>query len=379
MSYLRVLSSALNVGREAVGKSWAGSGRRVAAGFLIALGFTACSQRAPLATPETAETQLTPAAQASCLNRSAGERLELGSRYDETIYLHGYRRGVQVDARGGFFTAPHSRREGQGRLVFSSVDNGGLCLSGGVYGFNLKDSADWEPYFHASHAIQLYDTPDAVIEGVAVLVAGDAVSFKDDTDGWTFRDSYVRHAGDDGVENDRFNNGLVDDVLIDWAFTGFSCRKERVAPRTVTMVIRDSLLALRPQEGTYGESQRPGGPNRVGHNELFKWTKNSRTGCKLVLQNNTFLLTHSAGYIDPADDPEINYEVIETAACRGKKNTIVYLGDNDAYRERLEAANPTCFDIVTDLEVWDDARDAWFDRHPEFERFRDEEPEGASL
>ena len=137
---------------------------------------------------------------------------------------------------------------------------------------------------------------------------------------------------------------------------------------------RNTLIALRPQKGTYHVSAT----SKPNHGELFKVTKNSSRGCKLVLQNNVFLVTNYAGHIDPSDDPLVRYDMLDTAACRGRKNTIVYVGKDPYYLARLRAADPACFNVTTDINVWRAARAAWFDRHPQFEAFRNAEPVGAN-
>ena len=158
-------------------------------------------------------------------------------------------------------------------------------------------------------------------------------------------------------------------MLIDWAYTGVSCRQESVAARNVPFRIQNTLVALRPQRGSYG-GRTP------GHGELFKVTKNSTRGCKFVLRNNVFLITNFAGYVDPSDDPLVRYDVLDTAACAGHKNTIVYLGKDASYLARLRAADPACFNVTTDIGVWRAARSRWFDRHPQFRAFRYAEPTG---
>ena len=58
------------------------------------------------------------------------------------------------------------------------------------------------------------------------------------------RDSYIKHAGDDGIENDRNNSGRVSNVLIDSAFMGVSCRKENRTISGKSLTIENSLIAL---------------------------------------------------------------------------------------------------------------------------------------
>lgn len=208
---------------------------------------------------------------------------------------------------------------------------------------------------------------------------------------------YVRHSGDDAVESDFFNDGVVDNVLVDWSYTGFSCRKGGTAiPTNATFTIKNSLLALRPQNGVYEESNVDARDDDPGHALLFKWNRDggsdnyvAKHGCKLVLQNNVFLMRYSAGYINPENDPGVSrtdlWKSFDPSLCRN--NLFIYLGDDSIYKKRLdsEAAKlpAGCFDVryktstVTKdmlIKLWREKRSDWFDRNPQFETYRTKEP-----
>ena len=301
----------------------------------------------------------------SCLK--SGVTRKLSGDYRSKIFIRNGKNAV-IDARDAKLLA---------RAAFlAENNNGSLCLSGGFLDSDLSDDTDWDT-FHNSAGLLFYRTPNAIIENMTIHITGDGITIKNDNPNWLFRDSYIRHAGDDGVENDRFNNGTVDDVLIDWAYTGLSCRKEQKAAKDVpyTFKVQNTLIALKPQEGTYNRSMGRGGA--PGHNQLFKVTQNVSKGCRLALKNNVFLISSYAGYIDPSDDPKVKYDILDRSACRGNKNTIVYTGGSAAYLRQLRAAAPECFDVTTDVNVWKTARARWFDRHPQFSKYRNNEPRGA--
>ena len=321
----------------------------------------------PTPTPEPAPTP----SSASCLGGDA-PLVTLSGNYNAQVTVRNKSGGVRVDARGAQFL----NRAGPGSPSFlTNTNTGSFCLHGGFMDIGLSDTADWNT-FHSAAGLILYNTPNAVIENLTIHQTSDGITIKDNNPNWVFRDSYIRHAGDDGVENDRFNDGLVDDVLIDWAFTGLSCRKEKsVTDVNYDFKVQNTLIALKPQVGTYeaymGRSTTP------GHNQLFKVTQNVTKGCRLVLRDNVFLISKYAGKIDPSEDPKVNYDVLDRAACQGHKNTIVYTGGESWYLKELRAAAPECFEITTDIGVWKAARARWFDRHPEFSEYRGAEPAGA--
>ena len=324
---------------------------------------------APILEPLPTPAPVSPSASSSsCLEASDAPLLTLAGNYTTNVSIRNKSTGVRIDARNARLLS---------RTAFSTNSNGGsFCLSGGFLDTGLSDVADWGT-FHSADSLLFYNTPNAVIENLAVYLAGDGVTFKNNNPNWVFRDSYIRHAGDDGVENDRFNNGTVDDVLIDWAYTGLSCRKEQaVADVDYTFKVQNTLIALKPQAGTYGLYL--GRPDTTpSHNQLFKVTQGVTQGCRLVLRDNVFLISGYAGKIDPSEDPKVNYDVLDRAACRGHQNTIVYTGGLSWYLSELRAAAPECFEVTTDVNVWKAARAKWFDRHPQFSEYRNAEPTGA--
>lgn len=228
-------------------------------------------------------------------------------------------------------------------------------MTGGVIDVGLSLSAAWGAY-HPAHAAIFFDTPNATVENLTVINAGDCVSFKDDNPNWLLKDSYLKNCGDDAIENDRFSNGTVRNVLVDAAFMGFSCRAEanRGRPRSYNTTIEDSLIGMSPRRSAY----------------LWKVTTGSSNKCNITIKDNVFYLPDEVGAVNPDDLRRVTTRVLNESACRGNKNTIVYTGGSRSYLEELKRASPTCFDVTTDKSVWTRARDAWFRSHSQFARYR---------
>ncbi len=341
---------------------------------LLKITFEAPSVTSPGEAPTPSSPEVPEISSGSCLNRGSAPLMTLSSSYNKSVLIRNQSSGVRVNARNARFL----NRAGLGNPSFlANYNAASFCLHGGFMDIGLSDTTDWNS-FHNAAGLIFYNTPNAVIENMTINQTSDGITFKNNNPNWVFRNSYIRHAGDDGVENDRFNNGLVDDVLIDWAFTGLSCRKEQKSARDVNYNFRvqNTLIALKPQVGTYEAYQ--GRSNVPGHNELFKVTQNVAKGCRLILRDNVFLISGYAGKIDPSEHAGVKYDVLNRAACQGHKNTIVYTGTNRYYLKELKAAAPECFDVTTDVGVWKAARARWFDRHPEFSKYRNAEPSGAS-
>ena len=307
----------------------------------VALLLAACSSGLNTSTP----TQDELASQASsCLNQRGKKFVP---KNNQRFRIFNQRNAI-IDARGK--TIVHSRSP-----LVASYGRGFLCVSGGTYVTNERVSASW----HTTHPMSaLYfqgtsgrDTARITVENVAVgvggRIVGDGITFKQNTPNWVFRDSYIGRAGDDAVENDRFNDGTVDNILVDSAFTGLSCREE---PRSYTKKrrydfnVKNSLISLK------GRS-----------NDLLKVSVRTKPYCKLNLSNNVF-------YLPNRDAGKIEKKVLNGGSCRN--NTIVYTGGNKSYLNYLKRNSSSCFRITTDKRVWDRARDNWFKRHSQFSRYR---------
>ena len=201
----------------------------------------------------------------------------------------------------------------------------------------------------------MYNSPNATVENVAVLNTGDGISWKDNNPNWVLRDSYIKHAGDDGIENDRNNSGRVSNVLIDSAFMGVSCRKENKTISGRSLTVENSLIALDAKRSV----------------AVWKWNMRTRDpGCKLTLKNNVFLLPKNVRHMDPGKNPLIDSNPLNESACRGNKNIVVYTGGDKRYLAELKKDSPTCFTVTTDKSVWTKARDAWFRSHSQFSKYR---------
>lgn len=319
-----------------------GIARRTALGLLgIVVFLAACNSGLE---PQLPTADLAPQA-SSCLSRD-GKRIKLSGTYRKAAVVSRQRNAV-VDARDARMLYQHGSFVG-------NKNSGSFCMSGGLVDVGLSLSASWDTY-HSSHGPIFYDTPNATIENLAVVNAGDCMSFKSGNPNWTFRDSYMKNCGDDAIENDRYSDGRVQDVLVDATFMGFSCRAEnKGSPRGYNTTIEDSLIGMSTRRNAYMWKVTTGGSNK----------------CKITIKNNVFYLPDGVGAMNPDDLSRVTTRVLNESACRGNKNTIVYTGGNRSYLAELKRASPTCFDVTTDKSVWTKARSAWFSDHPQFAKYR---------
>ena len=308
----------------------------------VTLLLAACSSGLNTNTPPTQD-ELAPQA-SSCLNWR-GKKIKLKDNRQGRLFG---KKNVILDGRGK--TMRHKSLP-----LVANYNRGFLCVSGGTYVTNERLSASWHTT-HSKSALYFQgtsrrDAAKITVENVAVgvggRVVGDGITFKQNNPNWVFKDSYVGRAGDDGVENDRFNDGTVDDVLIDSAFTGLSCRletKKYGKVRRYNFNVKNTLISLK------GKS-----------NDLFKVTIRGKNYCKLNLSNNVF-------YLPNRDGGKIEKKVFNGGSCRN--NTIVYTGGSKSYLNYLKRNSSRCFKVTTDKRVWEKARDNWFKRHSQFSKYR---------
>lgn len=318
-------------------------------------------------------------ASSSCLTTSR-EVVEAESESDKQYTVEGYGVGTGIDAVGEIFAVENDPEDGAKPLQV--IGNGsGLCVSGGVYDTRDGDEASWDTY-HFGPTIYVTDSPEITLDHLTVLPGGDGVAFVgggSGADNWTLRDSYIRHAGDDAVENDSKFNGLIDNVLVDWAYMGVSCRGgafEREPAGVIT--VRDSLIALRRQRGTFS-----GGLPE--HLFMFKWEEDpAQSACGLRLSDTVFYMEEDNPVFDSVADP--SELVLECTNV-----TLVYAGSDSYSQESLDALSAlrakfpdsSCFEVIEGeegLAFWQERRDAWFDGHEDsavISAYRTLEPQGA--
>lgn len=284
----------------------------------------------------------------SCLKLSTGPLTTI-TGFKKQVIAARYLTDARIDGRGMRVRSPLNPFVG-------AYNEGSFCLSGGILTSQYPFSTDWDTT-HNVHGMYWVDTPNITVEYMAIgvdnQIVGDGISFKQNTPNWIFRDSYVQRAGDDGIENDRYNNGLADNIMIDSAFQGMSCRSEGKFfeyDRPYHFTVQNSLIALDP----------------VRSHQLIKYTIARANMCHISLKNNIFLLPKGAGLINPNDHPNIKEPLLIESDCAGAKNTVVYTGNDKKYLEYLRGASPACFEVTTDRSVWEAARNDWFERHPMF-------------
>lgn len=338
-----------------------GAGRRyilavlacLAALTLLVVALTGCAQAATDALPVVTE---------SCLKTHAGPMVDMSGPHPDGYKTFDHlATGTRFDATNGSFETTMPTPTTEPPDPFKLWYGPQVCISGGTYSSGVpNDESNWEIY-HGTQGLHIAYSKDPVVENVAIKNTGDGVQFNIDSPNWALHDAYIQHAGDDAIQDRYMYSGIINNVLVDWAFVFMACRLsspdvgQGYSPGG-TIVITNSLVALRPQVGGWA------GPNTGG--QFFKWEYYDKPGCRLKLENDVFMVTPGTFmhvYLNPSDNRYVDYPTL----LDSKNNTIVWLGSGD-----YPAPIPPGFQLTRDVNVWKAARNAWFDAHPQFEQYR---------
>lgn len=225
-----------------------------------------------------------------------------------------------------------------------------ICFSGGVIQGDYPDDTTWQR-MHDTYAFTAQG-PGMIIEGIRVHNYGDGVSFDAEAHDWVVRSAHFSFIRDDCIQNDFLHAGLIDDVLFDGCYVGYSARTWGNLPEHVdrsgnVVTIQSSLIRLQPMPTVYD------GPV-PSHAAFFKLDPDG-TSPRFALHNNIFradtasALGNNSPHMTMVPPPE------KIASC--SNNIVVWLGPGD-----FPAPLPGCFTVTRDLGVWEAAVAAWLAR-----------------
>ncbi len=199
---------------------------------------------------------------------------------------------------------------------------------------------------------ELSGTP-AIIDRVHIYNVEDAIRFQPErTTGnnnnqrWLVRGAYVVYSRDDAIENDGCLGGTLKDSLIDGTYAFISARAQpsgNTCPsgwQDNTIVIKNVLVRIECQR--HESRQTSGCPSGFGTGQLFKWTNS--TPLPVNVQDSIFLLPAKPFCYRPPG----TY----------KNVTIVWRGSGS-----YPCNEPPGVTVTTDIALWNQARDAWLQRH----------------
>jgi hypothetical protein len=232
-----------------------------------------------------------------------------------------------------------------------------MCLRGGTVVGEQPDRASWHDVKDSAGAAVTVNATQAIVEGMRIHNVEDAFVPMKSSD-FTIRGNWVTYNRDDCIENDAFAGGTIEDNLFDGCFTFYSAVNSGVPEGPVApgggadsvVTIRNNLIWMQNMPGPYKKPR-----DTFGYAVGFKMWDQRTTG--LAMHDNIFLVE------EPVADGELYLYRVADKVVSCSNNTLIWLGAGD-----FPEALPDCFRVIKDRSVWDQARQAWLEKHPEVAR-----------
>ena len=288
-----------------------------------------------------------PGQEVACLNRPGAKTTISGlqtQRYDNRSIPN----GAILDATAASWSST---------IPYPVVLKGGdkWCWSGARIVGLWSDTTSWST-LHGPEGMEIQDGGDSsLVERVSIEEYGHAISWHTNPH-WTLRHSHFKHIHDDCVENDWMQSALVDDVLFEGCYDGFSARPDAdnlygvVNGHGNVWTIQNSLIWMEPMPDVYA------GPSPSTSN-IFKWDDSQYDSSPdLVLRNNIFRVDVKPGDGNACLVPKANTNHL----IQSSGNIIVWTGGGSYPCLPI----PSGFTLTTDITVWQNAVTAWKAAHP---------------
>lgn len=207
---------------------------------------------------------------------------------------------------------------------------------------------------HDSYGILVKGTTGLIIEDTVVFDHGDSISFDSlGNDNFIVRRCLLKYSRDDGLENDFYAAGTIEDCFFDGVYDGVSCQAYAGPPdgsaKVVTM--RNCLVRLQPVDGVYSGAV----PN---HNGFWKWASDAP---RLQLYNNVFRADSAS-----QEGPSVNMSLFPWPGKQldATNNVMCWLGAGAGPPGESVPVGWTVLTGQAALDYWNAAVTAWQTAHP---------------
>jgi hypothetical protein len=263
--------------------------------------------------------------------------------------------GTVIDARGASWALTGSA----GRFPLNH--NAG-CWVGGYTISPLGVDTTWDAYHSAqAQIVACAKGQTCIVEGFTAENYGDGITFAygPNDASWEVRHSHLITSGDDCIENDALQAGLIEETYCDGAYVALSVRPIESQENTITgagklVKIRNSLFRMRQQRGVFvADSMKPPPPMpRFG--QIFKvGVVRPDLNIGLDVEGSYFLLEGLGS------SPGAMCLNQKNTLKRSVGNTLVWTGAGPYPCLPL----PSGFTLTTDKTVWYAAEFAWYVNH----------------
>jgi hypothetical protein len=214
-------------------------------------------------------------------------------------------------------------------------------------------STSWST-MHDVYGMLLKGAANLTIEDAVFFNQGDSISFDSlGNDGFLVRRCLIKYSRDDGLENDFYATGTIEDCFFDGVYDGVSCQGYASPPdgsgKLVTM--RNCLVRLQPMDAAYSGPV----PN---HNGFWKWKTDAP---RLQLYNNIFRADAAS-----QEGPSVNMSLFpwpgKQADASG--NVLCWLGAGAGPPGEAVPPGWTVLTGQAALDAWSTAVTNWNAAHP---------------
>lgn len=315
--------------------------------FIFVLAVTAAAQcPTPSPTPSPSPTPTptpspspSPASTPACLS-GVGPLVTLSGDFTSPYSNNSLAANTRIDAR-------LARWIHAGSKPYRIGGGANVCAVGGEITGNYPLSTSWD-VMHGTYAFEIRG-PNYTAENWRIHNYGDGFAIWDNGNNFLIKGSYLFQIRDDAFSNDPGWAGIVDDVLVDGTYVGFSDKGNAIATSSAVWFIKNTLVRLQVYEQTYQN-----GP--PGHGWFWKFDSNA---VKIDLHGNIFMTEEASIHGSHKFLPE---KVVSCKKADGSPdNIIVWLGSGPYPRPGEIGSG--CFSLVTDRAVWDTAVADWKLRH----------------
>ncbi len=209
-------------------------------------------------------------------------------------------------------------------------------------------------------AVRIESSGDMIVTGLYAENIEDVVSPRG-SGYWSVRGCYGKYIRDDFVENDGLLSGEISDCLVDGCHVLVSNRPGKAAaPEALAkkmsnpphVTIRDTLchISKMPYDGDMKLADQEYIVDGMAGGKLFKW---SPAGGKVTIENCVLR-------VDAMASTGAKSMSFPEGAYRNVK--LIWLGGGT-----YPAPVPDGISVTPDVQVWNDARAAWLQKHSEFQ------------
>lgn len=282
------------------------------------------------------------------------------------IRLPDSRRPALLDARGQVWHFQNYPRQGawQNYPVIVRQAAGSVWFGGRIVG-TIPLDAVWneaygvrpeQPALGGNGAALLMEAGEnSVVDSLYLYNSWDGIRVNKNPKDFAIRNCWIRGARDDAIENDTCRGGLIENCFVEDTFVFLSCRpgkdageKEYAGHADEIVTVRNCIVSSKPNP----EFRKRNYPLHFIQTP-FKWHALSP---RLKIENTIFVIP--AGGELRRGTPRL---IPEGKLAESSNNTLVWLRD-----EPFTGELPAGFRLVTDAGIFEEAKAAFFKRHPIF-------------